>query len=262
VRPFSSALPFKDEAAIDPAGLGRKLGVQAVLTGTVRKRGDELFIACELIDVQTNSVLPSGGPYRRKLKDLFAIQEELAYAIADQLRLQLSGEDRQELGKRPTDNLDAYRSYVLGRREAEERTDAGLWKSIDLYKQAIKQDPKYALAYSGIADSYIQLGLDSLSPIKAFKAAKDHAMAAIACDPALAEAHVSLGTCYLLFEWNWPRAKKELDLALEHNPHYADAYHFYSHYYQTIGQMDEASAMMKRAVDLDPASAVHKAELA
>jgi serine/threonine protein kinase/tetratricopeptide (TPR) repeat protein len=262
VRPFSSASPFKGEAATDLAGVGRKLGVQAVLTGTIRKRGDELFIACELVDVRTNTVRPSGEPYRRKLNDLFAIQEELAHAIADQLRLQLSGEDRQELGRRPTENRDAYRFYVLGRREAEERTEAGLWKSIDHYRQAIQKDPNYALAHSGIADSYIQLAFDWLSAKKASREVKDHAMEAIRLDPALAEAHVSLGTYYLFFKWDWPEAKKELDRALKLNPNYADAYHFYCHYYEALGQMADAIAMMKQAMELDPTSAAHRAELA
>src|SRR5262249_36292634 len=158
--------------------------------GTIRKRGDELFIACELVDVQTNTILPWGEPYRRKLKDLFAIQEELAHAIADRLRLQLSGEDRRELGKRPAGNRDAYRLYVLGRRGTEERTAAGLRKSIDYYRRAIQKDPDYALAYSGIADSYVQLGFDWLSPRQAFSEVRDHAMKAIDLDPALAEAHV------------------------------------------------------------------------
>jgi eukaryotic-like serine/threonine-protein kinase len=262
VRPFGSVSSYRGETASDPAGVGQKLGVQTVLTGTVRKRGDELFVSCELVDVRTNSVLPWGEPYRRKLKDLFAVQEELAHAIAYKLRLQLSGEARRELAKRPTENRDAYRLYVLGRREAEERTTAGLWKSIDHYKHAIQKDPNYALAYSGIADSYIQLGLDSLSPKEAFKAAKDHAEKAIKWDPGLAEARVSLGTCYLLYDWDWAAARRELDLAITYDPNYADIYHFYSHYFQIMGSLADAIAMMKRAEGLDPTSAVIKTELA
>ena len=261
VRPFGSVSSYRGATASDPAGVGQKLGVQMVLTGTVRIRGDELFISCELVDVQTNSVLPSGEPYRRKLKDLFAVQEELAHAIADQLRLQLSGEARRELARRPTENRDAYRLYVLGRREAEERTMAGLWKSIDHYKQAIQKDPNYALAYSGIADSYIQLGLDSLSPKEAFKAAKDHAEKAIKRDPGLAEARVSLGTCYLVYDWDWAAARRELDLAIKYDPNYADTYHFYGHYFQIMGSMADAIAMMKRAAGIDPTSHVFKTEL-
>ena len=262
VRPFGSVSSYRGATASDPAGVGKKLGVQTVLTGTVRIRGDELFISCELVDVQTNSVLPSGEPYRRKLKDLFAVQEELAHAIADQLRLQLSGEARRELAKRPTENREAYRLYILGRREAEQRTAAGLSKSIDHYKLAIQKDPNYALAYSGIADSYIQLGLDSLSPNEAFKAAKDHAEKAIQRDPALAEARVSLGTCYLLYDWDWAAARRELDLAITYDKNYADAYHFYSHYFQIMGSTADGIAMMKRAEGIDPTSAVFKTELA
>ena len=245
VRPFGSVSSYRGATASDPAGVGQKLGVQTVLTGMVRIRGDELFITCELVDVQTNSVLPSGEPYRRKLKDLFAVQEELARAIADQLQLQLSEKARRELAKRPTENPEAYRLYILGRREAEERTAAGLSKSIDRYKLAIQKDPNYALAYSGIADSYIQLGLDSLSPKQAFKAAKDHAEQAIKRDPALAEARVSLGTCYLLYDWDWAAARRELDLAITYDQNYADAYHFYSHYFQIMGSTADGIAMMK-----------------
>ena len=262
VRPFGSVSSYRGATASDPAGVGQKLGVQTVLTGMVRIRGDELFITCELVDVQTNSVLPSGEPYRRKLKDLFAVQEELARAIADQLQLQLSEKARRELAKRPTENPEAYRLYILGRREAEERTAAGLSKSIDRYKLAIQKDPNYALAYSGIADSYIQLGLDSLSPKQAFKAAKDHAEQAIKRDPALAEARVSLGTCYLLYDWDWAAARRELDLAITYDQNYADAYHFYSHYFQIMGSTADGIAMMKRAEGIDRTSAVFKTELA
>ncbi len=150
----------------------------------------------------------------------------------------------------------------MGRREAEERTTAGLWKSIDHYRQPIQKDPNYALAYSGIADSYIQLGLDSLSPKEAFKAAKDHAEKAIKWDPGLAEARVSLGTCYLLYDWDWAAARRELDLAITYDQNYADSYHFYSHYFQIMGSLADAIAMMKHAEGLDPTSAVIKTELA
>ncbi len=262
VRPFGSVASYRGETASDPAGVGRKLGVQTVLTGTIRKRGGELFISYNLVNVQTNSVLPSGEPYRRQLKDIFAVQEELARAIADQLRLQLSGEAWRELAKRPTENREAYRLYILGRREAEKRTAAGLSKSIDHYKLAIQKDPNYALAYSGIADSYIQLGLDSLSPKKALKAAKDHAEKAIKRDPALAEARVSLGTCYLVYDWDWAAAKRELDLAITYDENYADAYHFYCHYFQIMGSTADGIAMMKHTAEIDPTSPVFKTELA
>jgi serine/threonine protein kinase/tetratricopeptide (TPR) repeat protein len=262
VRPFGSASSFKEEAAINPASVGRKLGVQAVLRGTVHKLGDELIISPELVDVQTNSVLPSGGPYRCKLKDVFSVLEDLAPAIAVQLQPHLSSEDQIELVKRPTENREAYRLYVLGRREIEERTEAALWKSIAHFKQAIEKDPNYSLAYSGIADAYIQLGFDYLSPKEAFKEATHHATEAIRLDPALAEARVSLGTCHLLFNRDWPAAKEELDRALKLNPHYADAYHFYCHYHETLGDMGQAIAKMRRATELDPTSVVHQTELA
>jgi TolB-like protein/Tfp pilus assembly protein PilF len=261
VRPFSSASAFRGEAAADPAGVGRKLGVQAVLTGTIRKRGDELFIACELVDVRTNAVLPSGEPYRHKLRDLFLLQEELAHAIADRLRLRLSGDARRELGKRPTENREAYRFFVLGRREAEERTTPGLLKSIEYYRQAIQKDPGYALAHAGIADSYIQLGFDSMSGAQAFGEVKKYATEAIRLDPALAEAHVSMGTYHLLFEWNWEDAKKELDEAINLNRNCADAYHFSCHYHETLGRTADAVKLMEHAVNLDPASPVHRTEL-
>jgi tetratricopeptide (TPR) repeat protein len=232
-----------------------------VLTGTIRKRGDELFIACELVDVRTNAVLPSGAPYRYKLGDMFLLQEELAHAIADRLRLRLSGEARRELGKPPTEDRDAYRLFVLGRREAEERTTPGLLKSIEYYRQAIQKDPGYALAHAGIADAYIQLGCDSMAPAKAFREVESHAMQAIRLDPTLAEAHVSMGTYQLFYRWDWTEAKKELDRARELNPSYADAYHFSCHYHESLGETAEALAMMKRAVELDPTSPVHKTEV-
>jgi serine/threonine protein kinase/tetratricopeptide (TPR) repeat protein len=261
IRPFSSVFPFKSEAAIDPISVGRKLGVQAVLTGTVRKRGDGLFITCELVDVQTDSVLPGLEPYQRKLEDLFKVQEELAQGIADQLRIQLSGEDRRLLASQPTGDREAYRLYVLGRREWEEHTGASFLKSIGHHTKAIERDRNYPLPYAAIADCYVQLGMDWLTPSEAYPKAKEYASKALQLDPTLAEAHVSLSTYHLYYEWNWPAARKELDLALELNSNLADAYHFYCHYFETLGRTDEAITKMKRAGELDPTSATLTMEL-
>src|SRR6185436_17318758 len=145
---------------------GQKLGVQAVLTGRVIQRGESLVISIELVDAKDNSQI-WGQQYNRKLADVFTVQEEIAKEISEKLRLKLSGAERQQLAKRPTDNLKAFQYYMQGRAHAQRRTREDLLMAIRYYEKAIEEDRNYALAYAGLADAYGILGFRSyIAPIE------------------------------------------------------------------------------------------------
>src|SRR5205807_1425668 len=162
VVPRVSVFRYKGRE-IDPQKLGRELGVRAVLTGKVVQLGNRLSIQTDLIDVERNSQL-WGAKYDRELSDIFVLQDEIANEISSKLRLELSGEQQQRLTKRFTKNPDAYQLYLKGRYYWKKYTKDGLDKSIEYFNQAIEKDPNYALAYSGLADAYVVLGIMYLPP--------------------------------------------------------------------------------------------------
>ncbi|MDQ3256168.1 MAG: protein kinase [Acidobacteriota bacterium] len=246
---------------IDPQTVGRELNVRAVLMGRVRQLGDTLNIQVDLVDVTTGAQL-WGNDYERKISDVLAVKQEIAREVTEKLRLRLSGEERQQLIKRDTTNAEAYRLYLHGRVHWNKFTEEGFRKSIEYFKQAIEKDPAYALAYSGLADSYSLLGEFSVAPPKeSFPQARAYAEKALVLDETLAEAHLSLGMVELLYEWDWPGAEKELRRAKELDPNNPQAHHFYGHYLQVVGRVDDAINETKRGLELDPTSLVINAEL-
>lgn len=246
---------------IDPQTVGRELNVRAVLMGRVRQLGDTLNIQVDLVDVTTGAQL-WGNDYERKISDVLAVKQEIAREVTEKLRLRLSGEEQQQLIKRDTTNAEAYRLYLHGRVHWSKYTEDGFRKSIEYFKQAIEKDPAYALAYSGLADSYSLLGeLSVVPPTESFPQARAYAEKALLLDETLAEAHLSLGMVGLLYEWDWPRAEKELRRAKELDPNNPQTYHFYGHYLQVVGRVEEAINETKRGVELDPTSLVINAEL-
>lgn len=246
---------------IDPQTVGRELNVRAVLMGRVRQLGDTLNIQVDLVDVTTGAQL-WGNDYERKISDVLAVKQEIAREVTEKLRLRLSGDEQQQLIKRDTTNAEAYRLYLLGRVHWNKFTEDGFRKSIEYFKQAVEKDPAYALAYSGLADSYSLLGELSVAPPKdSFPQARAYAEKALVLDETLADAHLSLGIVKLLYEWDWPGAEKELRRAKELDPSNPQVYHFYGHYLQSVGRMDEAINETKRGVELDPTSLILNAEL-
>src|SRR5438874_4169195 len=256
VMAWSTVSRYKGKE-IDPREAGRELGVRAVLTGRVMQLGERLVIKTELVDATDGSHL-SGESYSCKPSDILEVEAEISSAISEKLLLRLTTEERKRLTKRYTDNVEAYHAYLKGRHFWNKRTDEHVRQGIEYFNQAIDKDPSYALAYAGLADSYVILGsfgIEALPPKDAFPKAREAAMKALEIDSTLAEAHASLGFTLAIYYWNWPAAEKEFKRAIELNPDYAIAHHWYGFVYLVaMGRLDEAIAEVRRAHELDPLS--------
>jgi tetratricopeptide (TPR) repeat protein len=241
---------------ISPQAVGRELGVRTVLTGTIAQRGGSLIIGTELVDVATGSQL-WGAQYNRKPGDIFFIQEEISNEISGKLRLHLTPAEKKRLSRRHTESAEAYQLYLKGRYYWNKWTEEGFDKGIEYFQQAVEKDPSYALAYSGLADSYVLLGWNSYLPPKdAFPRAKAAAMKALLFDENLAEAHTSLAAPLWLHDWHWLEAQKEFKRSLQLGPAYPTASHWYAEYLMTMGRHDEAIAKIKHSQELDPLSLI------
>ena len=255
VSPRSSAFRYKGQA-IDTEKIGNELGVDAVMSGRVTQRGEDLLISVDLIDVRNKKTL-WGEQFQRKMSDLLTTQNEIAAAIADKLRLRLSGTETNGISKPYTTNNEAYQLYLQGRYFWNKRSSGNLKKATELLKAATEKDPNFALAYAGLADcyavSYYYVGERNreLMPL-----AKTYAAKAIQLDPTLAEPHATLGFASWLLDWDRVTAEREFLRAIELNPNYPTAHHWYSRYLRGIGRMDEALREIKRAEELDPLSLV------
>jgi len=240
---------------VDPLAAGRELKVQAVLTGRVIQHGDDLSIRAELVNTTDNSQI-WGEQYDRKLSDVLAVQREIAGEISEKLRLRLSGAEKKQLSKQPTQNVEAYQLYMKGRYRWNRRDEESLKKAIEYFSQAIAKDPTYALAYAGVADCYVVLEDHRyMAPSEAIPKAKAAVLKALEIDPTLAEAHADLGTIKES-EWDWSGAEKEYKRAIELNPNYATAYHWYALHLSRLGRLDEAMTEIQRAKELDPLSLI------
>ncbi|MFN2579307.1 MAG: alpha/beta fold hydrolase [Pyrinomonadaceae bacterium] len=244
--------------------LGRLMGVSAIVTGRVRQAGDNLNVAAELVDLETDSQR-WGENYQRKLSDVFEIQSQIAREIAEQLRLKLGGPAEGKLLRRHTNNVDAYHAYLRGRHLWNKRTAESVRQSVEYFKQSIDMDPSYALALAGLADSYVILGsfgISALPPKDALPKARKAAVRALEIDDSLAEAHASLAYTLAEYYWDWDGAEKEFKRAIELKPDYAMAHHWYGFVYLVaMGLLDEAVAEIKRAHELDPLSLTISANL-
>jgi serine/threonine protein kinase/tetratricopeptide (TPR) repeat protein len=248
----SSVFQYKGRE-LDVQEAGRRLKVQAVLTGRVSQRGDDLSISAELVDVRNNSHL-WGEQYQRKLSDILPLQRNIASEISEKLRVRLTGAEKDRLTKKYTENTEAYQLYLKGRYFAAKFTKEGLDKGLDYFNQAIAKDPTYALAYDGVAYYYVTAADWFLSPREAMPKAKAAAQSALEIDNALSEAHTSLAIVYYWYDYDWAAAERELKRALELNPNDASAHQFYGSYLAWTGRVDEGIAEAKRAIELDPLS--------
>jgi len=251
----STVLRYKGRG-IDPQAVGRELNVRAVLTGRIMQSGESLRIGAELVDVATGSQL-WGAQYDRKLGDIFAIQDEISDEISGKLRLKLTRAEKKRLTKRETHDTEAYRLYLKGRHHWNRWTEDGFYKAIEHFQQAVERDPGYALAHTGLADSYVLLGWNGyLRPIDAFPKGKMAAMKALRLDPDLGEAHTSLAAALWLHDWQWKEARSEFSRSLELNPNYPTANHWYAEFLMTMGWQADAVARMKKSQELDPLSLI------
>jgi len=237
----------------DPKTIAKELGVEAVLTGRVAKRGDALSISLELVDASDNSHL-WGGQYDRKLSDLLALQREIPVDVSDQLRLRLSGESKERLTRASTNNDEAYQLYLRGRYSWEKWTQDGSKQAVEFYEQAIDRDPGYALAYAGLADAYIFGAGTGMPQKEAHRLAREAATKALSIDPQLGEAHAALAEVLLYDEWDFSGAERELKRAIELNPNYAEGHHEYSHLLLLLGRPDESFVESMKLLELDPVS--------
>ncbi len=244
----------------DPLTIGKELGVRAVLTGRIMQRGDNMVISAELLDVHNNRQL-WGEQYSKKVSDLLLVQRDIAKEITGNLRLTLSGEEQSRVAKHYTDNVEAYRLYLQGRFYWNKRTEESYKRAIDYFRQAIEKDPNYALAYTGLADSYSFLSSQGIRPPQdVFPLAKDAATKALQIDPALSEAHTSLAYVKLYYDWDWTEAEQEYKKAIELNPNYATPHHGYAYLLISSGRTEEAFSEIKKAEAIDPLSVLFQAD--
>jgi eukaryotic-like serine/threonine-protein kinase len=268
VNSLNSVLRYKGREA-DAQAVGRELGVDAVVTGRMMQHGDGLVVSVEMVDVRDNSRI-WGRRYDRKLSDLLAVQNEISREVLDKLRLRLTGEQEQRAAKRYTDNTEAYQLYLRGRYHWNRRAIDDLWKGLENFQRAIELDPNFALAYSGLADSYMAMvlggpfGQSNRQPVPLAEVRLKWGPAArraVELDPDLAEAHTSLGQGLEWLEWDFAGAEREYKRAIELNPDYATAHHRYGVFLVTSGRSDEGVRELKRALELDPASLPINADL-
>src|SRR5262249_47912691 len=217
------------------------------------QRGDDLSISSDLVDTQHDRKL-WGEHYSRKLSDLAAVQEEISQEISARLRLHLTGEEKKRLTKGSTENSAAYQLYLKGRYFWNKRTASDTQKAIEYFEQAIEKDPGYALAYAGLADSYV-IPANPLPRREANPRGKAAARRALELDDTLAEAHTSLAYASM-FDYDWPAAGKEFGRALKLNPNYPTAHQWYAEYLAAMGRPEEAIAEVKQAERLNPLSSV------
>lgn len=251
-RTSSFALKGKE---LDIHDVAEKLRVAHVLEGSVRKAGDRIRITAQLIDARKGFHLWS-EVYDRELKDVFQVQDEIARAIADALKVQFGEGEKQALVTHATQNLEAYTLYLKGRFHYNKNAEPDLHQAIELYRSALRQDPGYARAWAGIADCWMLLADDWLAPNEAYPKAKEAALKALAIDPGLAEANTALGKVLGWYDWEFDAGELALRRAVASNPKYADAHWGLASLLPTNGRVAEAVQEMRVAVTLDPLSAI------
>lgn len=253
VRPTSSVTKYLlgDD---DPVAAGRQLRVDDVLDGTIQRSGEAVRVTVRLLRVADGAQLWSQA-FDEQFTNMFAVEDSISQEVARALELRLTGQEQQQLTRRYTENSQAYQSYMRGRYLWGRRTPATVNESINYFRSAIQADPRYGLAYAGLAESYILLGssgYSQLRPREAMPKARTAAEHALALDGTLAEAHTSLAYVKLIFDWDWPGSKQEFERALALNPGDTTALHWYSHYLSAMGLHGDSIATAKRALAINP----------
>lgn len=269
VSPRVAVFRYKGRTS-DLQEVARTLGVRAILTGKVIEVGDKLSVQMDLIDTKSQSQL-WGQKYNRKPSDILTLESEIATEISRKMAVKLSGEDQKRLATRYTEDVEAYRLYLQGRYYWKKYTRDAVEQSIHYFQQAIDRDANYALAYSGLADAYVILGILYSPPKDVFPKAKMAAEKSLRIDENLAAGHISMASVKLFYDWDWAGAKDEAqrakDLntayaaAIEVNTNYDDDHHFYCEALDTLGDPEDSIAEMQRALNLDPLSLVINMEM-
>jgi serine/threonine-protein kinase len=249
----TSVFALKGKAQ-DVRAIGALLGAAEVLEGTVRKSGDRLRITAQLSSTDDGRLLWSQR-FDRQLDDVFAIQDEIARTIVDTLRATSFADLAEPVPRRYTESVEAYGLYLKGRYAWNKRTQEGVNEAIQYFEQAIALDPQYALAYTGLADSYaLHVDYRSVPVTDGLERAKAYARKALELDETLSEAHASLAWCLFIYDWEWEAAARAFRRAIEHNPRYAMAHQWYAMLVASQGKVDEALVEAHTAQELDPAS--------
>jgi TolB-like protein/Tfp pilus assembly protein PilF len=247
---------------LNPRAIGDTLGVATLLEGSVRRAGNRIRVGAQLVSVADNAVLWS-DEYDRELKDVFAVQDEIARAIVASLRVRLSGADTGALVRRPTDDLTAYELYLRGRASWSTRSPAGLERAISSFQQALARDPDFAPAHAGLATAYIVQPLyENTDPSAAWAKARQAAERALALDSTLADAHAALGYGLMIYAWDWASAERELRRSISLSPSYATGHQWYGDFLGGRGRLEEALREVQAALALDPLSLVMRMDVA
>jgi len=252
VKARTSSFAFKDKNE-DIQKIGELLHVSHLLEGSVAKAGNKLRITAQLIQASDGNHEWS-DTYDRDMQDIFAVRSEVAQKVAETLKVRLLGEEKKQIDKKPTENLEAYNLYRQGRYYGDKVSEEGIKKALPFFEQAIHKDPRFAEAYAGMADTYVAAADAFIAPREAFSKAKEAALKAIELDDTLVEAHASLGLVHYHYDWDWTAAEKEFKRALVLNRQSAWSYALYAQFLGGMGRVDEANEQGRRALELDPLS--------
>lgn len=257
VRQTGSAFKAPGETP-EPQNVGRDLGVDAIIAGSVQKVDENIRVTVQLVRVADGATLWA-QTFDDKLTNIYAVQDSISEKVTQSLALRLSSGEREQIAKRFTTDDEAFRLYLQGRFFWNKRTTDDLKKAADFFSQAIARDPNFARAYAGLADSYLLLGSSEyvgMKPEDAIARAKAAANKAIELDETLGEAHASLGFLLYVYDFDWPQAEREFKRAVELSPNYTTARHWYGLFLIVMRRFDESEAQLKTALDLDPTSLI------
>ncbi len=257
VRPTSAVRKYTGLEQ-DPLEAGWELKVESVLEGSIQRSGERIRVTVQLVDISDSAPLWA-EKFDEKFTDIFAVQDSISEKVAAALTLKLTNEERRLLTKRYTENTEAYRLYLQGLHYKNKGTKDAALRAIDYYNRAIEIDPRYALAYTGLADSYCWFSHVYSDPRETAPKAKAAAERALEIDYSLAEARTSLARISISWDWNWEAAEREFLRAIELNPNYAEAHQWYGFYLTVMGRFDEAIREIDRAQELDPLSFMRSA---
>ena len=255
VRPTSSVRKYAAQGQ-DPVAAGRELGVDAVVEGSVQKVGEHVRVTVQLVSVRDGTPL-WGQKFDEEFTNIFNVQDQISEQVARSMIPSLSSADREMLAERYTNNSEAYGLYLKGRYFWNKRTVEGLKKGVTYFEEAIEKDPRFALAYVGLADSYSLLSdYGGLPPQQVYPLAKQAVTRAVELDDRLAEAHAALGLIKTTYDWEWTGAESEYRRAIELNPNYETAHQWYAEYLSAMGRHDEAITEIRRAREINPFSMI------
>jgi len=241
---------------VDVQEVGKKLNVSAILLGRIVRHGNDLTISAELVDATKNSHI-WGDQYSRSLSDLASLQSDISKEISNQLKITLTGDQQKELAKHVTENGEAYQLYLKGRYYWNKRNRDGFEKAIQYFRQAIDKDPTFASAYAGLGDTYdLMANYFFMNPKEAVEQARAFTQKALALDPTLAEAHVTLASIAESFDWDWNTADREYAHAIELAPNYPTAHQWYGEFLEGRSHPEKAFQELSKAIELDPLAPV------